>query len=61
MGKYEPFNYQPYKMVRHTQTICQVLPTNCLILPDHFVGLALKRLKIPGKSLYIVLENFIYS
>ena len=37
-------------MVRHTQTICQVLPTNCLIVPDHFVGLALKRLKIQVKA-----------
>ena len=32
-------------MVRHTQTICGLLPTNCLSAFDHFVGLALKVLK----------------
>ena len=31
-------------MVKHTQTIRWLLPTNCLILFDHFVGLALKGL-----------------
>ena len=28
-------------MVKHTQTICQQKPTNCLSVLDHFVGLAL--------------------
>ena len=28
----------------HTQTIRQLLPTNCLRVFDHFVGLALKEL-----------------
>ena len=28
----------------NTQTICRLLPTNCLRKSDHFVGLALKRL-----------------
>ena len=32
-------------MVRHTQTIRQLLPTNCLSVFDHFVGLVLKRVK----------------
>ena len=32
-------------MVKHTQTICRLLPTNCLSVFDHFVGLALKVLK----------------
>ena len=29
-------------MVKHTQAIRRLLPTNCLSLFDHFVGLALK-------------------
>ena len=31
-------------MVKHTQTICRLLPTNCLSVFDHFVGLALNEL-----------------
>ena len=31
-------------MVKHTQAIRQLLPTNCLSVYDHFVGLALKGL-----------------
>ena len=31
-------------MVKHTQTICQQKPANCLSLFDHFVRLALKGL-----------------
>ena len=38
----EPFKRQPHKMVKHTQTICQLLPTNCLSMFDYFVGLAFK-------------------
>ena len=30
-------------MVKRTQTIRRLLPTNCLSVFDHFVGLALKR------------------
>ena len=37
-------------MVKHTQTIIQLLPTNCLSLFDHLVGLALK-----------VLNNFVHG
>ena len=33
------------KMVRYTQTICRLLPMNCLSVFDHFVGLALKGLR----------------
>ena len=33
-------------MVKHTLTIRQLLPTNCLRVFDHFVGLALKGLII---------------
>ena len=38
---------QPHKMVKHTQTIRRLLPTNYLSVFDHFVGLALKELKKP--------------
>ena len=31
-------------MVKHTKTIHQQKPTNCLSVSDHFVGLALKGL-----------------
>ena len=44
-GKIFPFKSQPHKMVRHTQTIRQEQPTNCLSVFDHFVGLALKGLR----------------
>ena len=32
-------------MVKHTQTIRRLLPTKCLSVFDHFVGLGLKGLK----------------
>ena len=35
-------------MVKHTQTIRRLLPSNCLSVFDHFVGLALKGLKTLG-------------
>ena len=38
-------------MVKHTQNICRQQPTNCLSVFDHFVGLALKGLKISLFSL----------
>ena len=31
-------------MFEHTQTVRRLLPTNCLSVLDHFVGLALKGL-----------------
>ena len=37
-------------MVKHTQTVRRVLPTNCLSVFEHFVGLALKWLT-PEKGL----------
>ena len=37
-----PFKYQSYKMVKHTQIIRRLLPTNCLRVFDHFVGSAVK-------------------
>ena len=37
-------------MVKHTQTICRQKLTNCLRVFDHFVGLALKRLRSVMKT-----------
>ena len=47
-------------MVIHTQIICRQQPTNCLIMFEHFVGLALKRLKSGKIQLvaYGLSENF---
>ena len=42
---YYPFKCQHHKTVKHTQTIRRLLPTNCLSVFDHFVGLALKGLR----------------
>ena len=33
------------KMIKHTQKIRRLEPTNCFSLSDYFVGLALKELK----------------
>ena len=57
-----PFKRQTREIVNHTQKIRRFLPTNCLsvfdrrLLPtnclnvfDHFVGLALKRLRVSAK------------
>ena len=33
----QPFKRQPYKVVKHTQTIRRLLPTNCLSVLDHSV------------------------
>ena len=41
-----PLSAQPHKMIKHTQTIRRLLPTNCLSVFDHFAGLALKGLKV---------------
>ena len=40
-------------MVKHTQTIRWLLPTNCLSVFDYFVGLALKELYINTNQLGI--------
>ena len=48
-----PFKRQPYKIVKHTQTICRLLATNCLSLFDYFMKLALKgliKMKMNGKN-----------
>ena len=43
-NKYKLFKRQPYKMIKYTQTIRRLYPTNCLSVFDHFVVLALKGL-----------------
>ena len=45
-------------MVRHTQTICRLLPTSCLSVFEHFVGLVLNELSIK-KRMYIFIESWI--
>ena len=42
--EFSSFKPQPHKMVKHTQTIRRLFPTNCLSLFDHYVGFALKGL-----------------
>ena len=37
-------------MVKHTQTIRRLLPTICLSVFDHFMGLALKKVKEDSKT-----------
>ena len=45
---------QPHKMVKRTETICRLLPS----VFDHFVGLALKGLKVSTLTLSrIMLKN----
>ena len=38
----EPSKCKPHNTVKHTQTICRLLLTNCLSVFDHFVGLVPK-------------------
>ena len=48
----KPLKCQTHKMVKHNETIRRLLPTNCLSVLDHFVGLALKGLKINTTALF---------
>ena len=41
-----PFKRQLNKMFKYTQAICRLLPTYCLGVFDHFVGLTLEGLKL---------------
>ena len=41
-----PLSAKPHKMIKYTQTIHRLLPTNRLNVFDHFVGLALKLLRL---------------
>ena len=46
------------KKVKHTQIICRLLLTNCLSVFDHFMGLALKGLKLfAGKAISNTLKT----
>ena len=45
-------------MVKHTQTNRRLLPTICLSVFDHFVGLALKGLNIRIDHNYLSLKDF---
>ena len=57
VAAYSPFKRKPHKMVNHTQTICWLLPTNCLSMFDHLVGLALKGLSL--SSPILMSESFL--
>ena len=47
-------------MAKHTKTILRLLPTKCLSVFDHFVGLAHERLKsVLGKGLHIFSVNIV--
>ena len=47
------FKRQPQKMVKHRQTIFQLLPMNCVSVLDHFEGLMLKGLKFIDTAKYL--------
>ena len=47
-----PLNANPTKWSNTLKQFVGNLPTNCLSVLDHFVGLALKRLSIPAKTIY---------
>ena len=46
-------------MVKHAQTICRLLPTNCLTVFDYLVGLALKGLTKLDEYDSVILIPFI--
>ena len=48
------FKHQLHKMVKHTQIICRLLPTNCLSVFDHFMGLALNELNANANDNFYV-------
>ena len=52
-----PFKRQAHKVVKHTQTIRRLLPTSCLSVFDHFVGLALKGFSDQGWQLKRLSES----
>ena len=45
-------------MVEHTQTIRRLLPTNCLSVFDHFVGLAHTGLKMKFKLVIGITDTY---
>ena len=46
-------------MLKNTPTVRRLVPTNCLSVFDHFVGLALKGLKKNKVLLRIIVKNVI--
>ena len=48
------FIFNPLRMVKHTQTIRRLLPTNCLSVFDNFVGLPLKELNFHIVKYFII-------
>ena len=54
---YQPFKRHSHRMVKYTQTIRRQQPTNCLSEFDHFVGMALKRLKRMIKTMSNILAK----
>ena len=46
-------------MVKHTETISRLLPTNCLNVFDHFVGLVLQGLSDYLSKSYRVLKGIV--
>ena len=44
------FKRQPNKIIKHTKTIRQLLPTDCSSVFDHFVRLSLKGLIMLAKN-----------
>ena len=46
-------------MVKHTQTVRQLLPTNCLSVFDHFVLLALKGLRKRNEHIKTYFKYFV--
>ena len=43
---FERFKLQPHKMVKRTQTIRRLLPTNCLSVFNDFCGVGIERVKV---------------
>ena len=56
---FKSFKRQPHKMFKHTQTIRQLLLTNCLIVFDHFVGLALRGLTSMLLFIYVMQLSYL--
>ena len=52
-----PFKSQHHKMVKHTRSIRRQQPKNCLSVFGHFVGLALKGLRILKLGLHCSLRS----
>ena len=44
-------------MIKHTETIRRLLPTNCWIVFDHFVGLVLEGLNSNRSSRYLPVQS----